>query len=520
MREPAADELLRDDRYDDEEGVDYDVVPERPSGPEGAGTLAGYTLKPPPDQDIILVGATGDLARRKLIPAIYDLFIDGLLPNEGAIIGYAREETDDETFKLRAANAIKAHARRPLYDEAWIELRDRLVYVPRSAGGLGFAGKRTTKDRRLIYLSTPPTAVPGLVDEIAEANLVEGTRLVIEKPFGFDLGSSQDLDRRLRGHFDESQIFRIDHYLGKETVQNIMVLRFGNHIWERVWNRDAIDHVQITVAESIGTGGRAAFYDGVGAMRDIIQNHALQVLSMVAMEPPINFTANAIRDETAKALQAMKLVQPKDVVRGQYTSGTVEGRPALGYREETGVPPDSETETYVALRAEIDNWRWAGVPFYLRTGKRLPRRDTEVLISFKEAPVHLWESVGLDMDEHRPNHLAIRIQPDEGITFTFMAKVPGPEIGLRAVNMHFSYEDSFMTEPAEAYERLLFDAMDGDAMLFLRDDAVRRSWEVLQPVLDDMPPLQFYPAGSWGPRGADALIGERRWHMHEKHIPH
>ena len=494
------------DLYDAEEAI---TTPH-----EGTGPLAGFTLRPPEDQDIILVGATGDLARRKLIPAIYDLYIDGLLPHKGAIIGYAREETDDETFKLRAANSIKAHARRPLYDEAWVELRERLIYVPRSAGGLGYVAKRTTQKQRLIYLSTPPTAVSALVDEIAEAGLVQGTRLVIEKPFGFDLASSQELDRHLRRHFDESQIFRIDHYLGKETVQNIMVLRFGNHLWERVWNRDAIDHVQITVAESLGTGGRAAFYDSVGAMRDIIQNHALQVLSILAMEPPTAFSPRAIRDETAKVLQSMKLVRPEDVVRGQYTAGVTEGKPVMGYREETGVPPDSQTETFVALRAEIDNWRWAGVPFYLRTGKRLPARMTEVLISFKEAPVHLWESIGLDPEERRPNHLAIRIQPDEGIDFTFMAKIPGPEIGLRPVNMDFSYDESFMTEPAEAYERLLYDAMDGDGMLFLRSDSVRRAWEVIQPVLDDMPPIQLYEAGTWGPQAADDLIGDRRWHMH------
>ncbi len=322
------------------------------------------------------------------------------------------------------------------------------------------------------------------------------------------------LDEQLRRHFSEEQIFRIDHYLGKETVQNIAVFRFGNALWERVWSRDAIDHIQITVAESIGAGGRAAFYDDVGALRDIVQNHALQLLALLAMEPPARFTAAALRDESSRVLHALRPIRPEDAVFGQYTAGQIDGTRARGYLEETGVPETSRTETYVAIKAEIDNWRWAGVPFFIRTGKRLPSRVTEVLVSFREPPVALWESAGLEAQERRSNHLVIRIQPDEGISLMFNAKVPGPEIGTRPVQMRFRYGESFMTEPAEAYERLLYDAMDGDPMLFLRQDNVLRSWEVLQPLLDAPPPVHPYPAGTWGPPAADELIGDRTWHIH------
>ncbi len=491
---------------------DHDGVEDEPPASQ---TLAStFTLHPPVDQDLILVGATGDLARRKLIPAIYDLFLDGLLPNHGHIIGYAREESDDETFRMRAANSIKAGSRRPLYDEAWDALKDRFVYVPRGQGGIGLAAKHATQTQRLFYLAIPPTAVPGVLEEIRENDLIEGSRIVLEKPFGFDLHSARALDEQLRKHFKEEQIFRIDHYLGKETVQNIAVFRFGNAVWERVWSRDAIDHIQITVGESIGAGGRAAFYDDVGALRDIVQNHALQVLALLAMEPPATFTAAALRDESARVLHALRPIRLSDVVYGQYTAGTVEGKPVRGYLDETGVPSSSRTETYVALRAEIDNWRWAGVPFFIRAGKRLPERVTEVLVSFREPPVSLWEGAGIEAGERRPNHLIIRIQPDEGIALTFNAKVPGPEITTRPVQMRFRYGESFMTEPAEAYERLLYDAMDGDPMLFLRQDSVLRAWEVLQPLIDTPPPVHPYTAGGWGPEAANDLIGERKWHTH------
>jgi len=492
--------------------ADHDGVED--ARPTTALPASSFTLRPPVDQDLILVGATGDLARRKLIPAIYDLFLDGLMPNNGRIIGYAREETDDETFRLRATNSIRSGSRRMLFEEAWKELGPRFVYVARNRGGIGLAAKYATQPQRLIYLAIPPAAVPAVLDEIRENDLIEGSRIVLEKPFGFDLASAQALDDQLRQHFSEDQIFRIDHYLGKETVQNIAVFRFGNALWERVWSRDAIDHIQITVAESIGAGGRAAFYDDVGALRDIVQNHALQLLALLAMEPPARFTAAALRDESSRVLHALRPIRPEDAVFGQYTAGNIDGTRARGYLEETGVPETSRTETYVAIRAEIDNWRWAGVPFFIRTGKRLPSRVTEVLVSFREPPVALWESAGLEAQERRSNHLVIRIQPDEGISLMFNAKVPGPEIATRPVQMRFRYGESFMTEPAEAYERLLYDAMDGDPMLFLRQDNVLRSWEVLQPLLDDPPPVHPYAAGTWGPPAADELIGDRTWHTH------
>jgi glucose-6-phosphate 1-dehydrogenase len=304
---------------------------------------------------------------------------------------------------------------------------------------------------------------------------------------------------------------RIDHYLGKETVQNILVFRFGNSVFERVWNRDAIDHVQMTVAESVGVEGRGAFYEEVGALRDIVQNHVLQVLSLLTMEPPANLAPEAIRDEKAKVIHAMQPLDASGTVRGQYTAGTVGGAAVPAYREEKGVAADSATETFFAARLEIDSWRWASVPFFLRTGKRLPRRATEVAIAFRDPPLCFFEGTGVQ--QLRPDHLVLRIQPDEGITFTFLAKQPGPEISTRPVSMNFSYRDSFMTEPGEAYERLLHDAMAGDHTLFAREDGIERAWMVVQPALDNPAPLCMYPAGSWGPCEADELIAPHTWHL-------
>jgi glucose-6-phosphate 1-dehydrogenase len=322
--------------------------------------------------------------------------------------------------------------------------------------------------------------------------------------------SAKDLGATLHEVFDESQIFRIDHYLGKETVQNILVFRFGNSIFERVWNRDAIDHIQITVAESLGIEGRGAFYEEVGALRDIIQNHVFQVLSLLTMEPPSSFEPEAIRDEKAKVFHVMQPLDPASIVRGQYTGGRVNGEQVPGYLEEEGVSPDSNTETFAALQLYIDNWRWAGVPIYLRTGKRLPQRTTEVTVSFKDVPICFFEGTGVE--QLPENHLTIGIQPDEKITFAFLAKIPGPEITVKPVRMSFSYGESFMAQPAEAYERLLHDAMHGDRTLFARGDSVQRAWTVVQPVLDDMPSVCPYPAGTWGPPEAAALIAPRKWH--------
>ena len=469
------------------------------------------SLGAPEDQDIVIIGGTGDLARRKLLPALYNLHLEGLLPVQGKIIGYARTGRSDDEFRAAAATAVREFSRTGLDEKAWADFAERLTFV--SAEPDGFAGVRRSCEQatRLIYLATPPSTFPATVHTLSEQDLVEGTRLVVEKPFGQDLASARALDTALHEVFEESQIFRIDHYLGKETVQNILVFRFGNSIFERVWNRDAIDYVQITVAESIGIEGRGAFYEEVGALRDIIQNHVFQVLSLLTMEPPGSFDPEAIRNEKVKLFHAIQPLDPAGVVRGQYTSGRIGDEQALGYLEEADVSADSSTETFVALQLQIDNWRWAGVPFFLRTGKRLPRRATEVLISFQDIPVRFFEGTGVQ--QLPANHLTISIQPDEEITFSFLAKVPGSEIKVKPVRMNFSYGDAFMAQPAPAYERLLHEAMDGDQTLFARGDGVERAWEIVQPVLDAMPPVRPYPAGTWGPPEADELIAPRTWHL-------
>ncbi len=469
------------------------------------------SLKKPENQDIIIVGATGDLARRKLLPALYNLYAtNDLLPEKGRIIGYARSRLTDEEFRARAAEGIREFSRTGLDEKAWERFAERLMFV--CAEPEGFAGllRHCEQPSRLVYLSIPPSAFPSTIRALGECGIAEGTRLIVEKPFGRDLASARELSAMLHDVFSESQIFRIDHYLGKETVQNILVFRFGNSIFERVWNRDAIDHIQITVAESIGIEGRGSFYEEVGALRDIIQNHVFQVLSLLTMEPPSLLEPEAIRNEKAKVFHAMQPLDPARVVRGQYAGGRVNGEQVPAYREEKDVSRDSNTETYAALELCMDNWRWAGVPIFLRTGKRLPRRSTEVLVSFKDVPICFFRGTGI---EHLPaNHLTIGIQPDEEITFAFLAKIPGPEITVKPVRMDFSYGESFMVQPAEAYERLLHDALDGDHTLFARGDSVERAWTVIQPILDDMPPVCAYAAGTWGPEEADALIAPRKWH--------
>ncbi len=471
-------------------------------------------LSQPEPQDIIIIGATGNLAQRKLLPALYDLAVEGLTPQEGRIIGFANREWSDDQFRAVARDAVQRFSRAGLDERVWAQFAPRLTYLA-SDGGTGYerlAGICKTS-MRLVYLAIPPSAEEEVVRALGRAGLVQGTRLIAEKPFGLDLSSAQQLSDVLHETFAESQIFRIDHYLGKETVQNILVFRFANSMFERVWNRDAIDHVQITMAESIGVDGRGKFYEEVGALRDVVQNHVLEMLALLAMEPPIGMGADAIRDEKAKVFHAMQPMEPEDTVRGQYTAGAVEGHLVPGYREEPGVPPDSQTETFFAARVDIDSWRWAGVPFYLRAGKRLNRRATQVAIVFREPPLSFFGEVG-GMEELRPNRLLLRIQPDEGIEFSFMAKQPGPEVFLQRVSMDFSYKTAFMTEPAEAYERLLYDAMQGDHTLFLRDDTVLRAWEVVEPALKRPSPLTFYQAGTWGPAEADRLIQPRGWYIH------
>ena len=464
------------------------------------------------DLDIVVIGATGNLSRRKLLPALYDLESQGLLPARGRLIGTARSPYDQDAFREMAREAIKTESRTPWDDEIWSGLASRFDYIQVPDGDLTKLRHELTQPERLVFLAIPPSYFGSTARALAEQGLVEGTRLLIEKPFGRDLASARELDAGLRAVLDESQIFRVDHYLGKETVQNILVFRFGNAVFERIWNRDAIDHIEITVAESVGMDGRGYFYEEIGALRDIIQNHMLQVLSVLTMEPPASFDAEAIRDEKVKLLKAVQPLDPANVVRGQYASGRVDGHNVPGYREEENVAKNSDIETFIALKVEIENWRWAGVPIYLRTGKRLPYRSTEIEIAFKTVPRSYFESTAV---EHvSGNTLTLSIQPDEDITFTFLAKVPGQEINVQRVSMNFSYESTFSAEPAEAYERLIHDAIEGDRTLFVRSDSVIRAWEIVQPALDHPTPLGFYPAGSWGPFEADELISPLRWDLH------
>jgi glucose-6-phosphate 1-dehydrogenase len=470
----------------------------------------------------VIFGASGDLTRRKILPALYNLAREGLLPERFAVVGYARTEWDTEAFREHARRAVEEFSRTPLDEEVWKPLSEGLSYVSGPFDDAGcFAPLRQhledldevrgTEGRRLYYCATPPSAFPVIVRRLGEAGSQEQSRILIEKPFGRDLGSARELNRGVHQVFQESQVFRIDHYLGKETVQNIVALRFANSLFERIWNRDAVDHVQVTVAEQVGLEGRGSYYEEAGALRDIVQNHVLQMVALLAMEPPRSLEADAIRDEKVKLLNALRPLDPEEVVRGQYERGKVDGEEFPGYCEEEGVGPDSQTETYAAARAWIENWRWEGVPFYLRTGKRLARRVTEVAVVLRRAPAYLFEGLGLPRLD--PDHLAIRIQPDEGMSLAFHAKKPGPRITLQTVEMDFAYRGSFEASPAEAYERLLHDAMVGDQTLFTREDGVERAWEAVLPALERPGPIHTYPAGSWGPAAADELIAPRRWRL-------
>ncbi|MGD0766117.1 MAG: glucose-6-phosphate dehydrogenase [Dehalococcoidia bacterium] len=469
-------------------------------------------LQTPAAQDIVIIGASGDLSRRKLLPALYNLAAAGLLPARGEIVGFARTDLGEAGFREFARKAVEEFSRTGLDEEAWKELRPRLSYIRTEEGAYARLKDRLRQEQRVVYLAVPPSTVAGTVQALHEAGLVSATRLVVEKPFGHDLASARELNREIHQVFHETQVFRIDHYLGKETVQNILVFRFGNSVFERVWNRDAIDNVQMTVAESVGVEGRGAYFEETGILRDIVQNHVLQTLSLLTMEPPSNLAAESIRDEKIKVLRAMRPFEPTRTVRGQYTAGQIDGAAVPAYREEKGVSPDSTTETFFATQLEIDSWRWAGVPFFVRAGKRLPRRATEITVEFRQPPLCFFE--GTDVQQLPPDHLVLRIQPDEGIRFAFLAKRPGPEMSVKPVSMDFAYEGSFMTKPAEAYERLLHDVMVGDHTLFMREDAAERAWTVVQPALENPAPLCTYPAGSWGPAEADDLIAPHAWHLH------
>jgi glucose-6-phosphate 1-dehydrogenase len=491
--------------------------------------LEGLEPTLPPEPCVLVVfGASGDLTRRKIFPALYALALRDLLPESFAVLGVARTQLDDDEFRGRMEEAVREFARDEFRQDVWDELAGGTFYVSTDVAdeaGEDLVARRLTEideergtgGNRLYYLAVPPDAMEKLVEEIGERRSSQGWgRVIVEKPFGRDLESARRLNELVHRQFAEEQIFRIDHYLGKETVQNMLVLRFANRIFEPLWNQQLIDHVQITVGESLGIERRAAFYEQSGAIRDIFQNHLLQLVALTAMEPPIDFGAESVRNEKGKVLRAIRRPRPDEIVRGQYARGFVEGEEVPGYRDEEGVDPKSETETYVAAKLHVDNWRWAGTPFYVRTGKRFPRRESTIAIQFERAPHLPFE----EMDELRPNVLLIHVQPDEGVSLAMGAKVPGQGLKIRTVNMDFLYGGSFRTGLPEAYERLLLDALRGDATLFTRADEVEQQWQIVDAIVEcwrgERPDFPNYAAGTWGPEAADELLHRdgRSWRRH------
>jgi glucose-6-phosphate 1-dehydrogenase len=477
----------------------------------------------------VIFGATGDLTHRKLIPALYNLAADGELPPAVAIIGFARRPKSDDDFRKEMEEAVRKFSRQAVRDEIWKTFSQSLFYHQSEFGdeagykSLGerlekIDNERGTRGNRLFYFAAGPDQFETILKNLKADGLnrtKQGSwaRVIIEKPFGTDLASARELNRIVNDAFEESQTFRIDHFLGKETAQNILVLRFANAIFEPLWNTRYIDHLEITAAETLGVETRAGYYEKAGALRDMVQNHLLQLLCLVTMEAPIDLRADSIRDEKVKVVRALRrIIGPevaKSVVRAQYTEGAIGGQPVPGYRQEKGVDPKSMTETYVALRINIDNWRWADVPVYMRVGKRLPKSATEISVHFKKAPAVLFNKETVKIDQ---NVLVIRIQPDEGISLRMLAKIPGTSLRIEPVKMDFHYGTSFGKASPEAYERLLLDAMSGDATLFARRDEVEEAWTFIDPIEEawhtknDAPELYFYPAGSWGPEAADDLL--------------
>jgi glucose-6-phosphate 1-dehydrogenase len=493
--------------------------------------LEGLRIRRTPDPCILVIfGASGDLTKRKLFPALYSLAFRRLLPERFAVVGTARTDETDEDFKERMKEAVQEFGRDEFRDDVWETLADGMRYVATDFADEAGENRlvevlndldeeRGTGGNRVYYLAIPPSVFGTVVQALGRRRGSEGwTRLIVEKPFGRDLSSARELNAAIEEHFEENEVFRIDHYLGKETVQNMLALRFANGIFEPIWNRQFVDHVQITVAESIGIENRAGYYENAGAIRDIFQNHLLQLLAITAMEPPIDFTADSVRNEKVKVLRAMHTPGPKSVVRGQYGRGFVEGEEVRGYREEEGVDAGSMTETYVAAKLFVDNWRWADTPFYVRMGKRLPRRETTIAIEFKRAPHPPFEE--LAAEGLRPNVLLVHVQPDEGVSLAIGAKVPGQGMTIRTVHMDFLYGGAFRTGLPEAYERLILDAMLGDATLFTRIDEVEEQWSLVDAIVAawarDRPGFPNYPAGTWGPPSADDLLKRdgRSWRRH------
>ncbi len=510
-----------------------------PSNSSSSSDAASRTTTTQPCT-VVIFGASGDLTRRKLLPALYNLMLDGLLPENFAVLGLGRKDISDDAFRAIARDGIEQFSRQTFQSDKWEHFHKRLFYCAGDIKAAEYYG--TIRDRlkdietplnlpgnRIFYLAIPPGSFAPACEGLHQVGLVSSvdgsdvySRVIVEKPIGHDLSSAQKINTAIGNVFDESQIYRIDHYLGKETVQNIMVMRFANAIFEPIWNHKYIDHVQLTVSEAVTLGSRAAYYEGAGALRDMIQNHILQLLCLIAMEPPYSLDPDVVRNARMDVLRGLRPIQGKDVeemtVRAQYAHGTINGEDVPGYRREEGVEPDSTTETYVALKVFVENWRWAGVPFFIRTGKAMTKRASEISVHFKEIPQILFNA-NPDLPQ-APNVLTLRIQPEEGLSLRIISKVPGSKANTHPVEMDFQYGDAFDAPSPEAYERLLLDVMTGDTSLFMRRDAVEASWSWVTDIIEGWAThgskwLPEYQAGTWGPVEADRLIQADGHHWRE-----